>query len=130
MCTGKNGEDILIHVPVGTLIKDLETGELLSDLKEACQTFTVAEGGRGGLGNAAFKSSTNRAPRQSKPGDTAPITNPREDRAKSRRDRQNRPRGFNRHVGQRTAKHPNRFARSRHRADEAGAPRPRASFSK
>jgi GTP-binding protein len=69
LCTGKNGEDILIHVPVGTLIKDLETGEQLSDLKEAGQSFTAAEGGRGGLGNAAFKSSTNRAPRQSQSGD-------------------------------------------------------------
>lgn len=69
MCTGKNGEDIRILVPVGTLVKDLESGEQLADLKEAGQEFVVAQGGRGGIGNAAFKSSTNRAPRQSTPGD-------------------------------------------------------------
>jgi len=68
MCTGKNGEDIYLKVPAGTLIKDLQSGDLLADLKEVGQTFTVAEGGKGGLGNAAFKSSTNRAPRQSQPG--------------------------------------------------------------
>jgi GTP-binding protein len=68
MCTGKNGEDIHLKVPAGTLIKDLQTGELLADLKEVGQTFTVAEGGKGGLGNAAFKSSTNRAPRTAQPG--------------------------------------------------------------
>jgi GTP-binding protein len=69
LCTGKNGEDIHLHVPVGTLVKDLETEELLADLKTEGQEFVVAQGGRGGIGNAAFKSSTNRAPRQSTPGD-------------------------------------------------------------
>lgn len=69
LCTGKNGEDIRLPVPVGTLVKDLETGELLSDLKAEGQEFMVVQGGRGGIGNAAFKSSTNRAPRQSTPGD-------------------------------------------------------------
>lgn len=69
LCTGKNGEDIRIIVPVGTLVKDLETGDLLSDLKEEGQEYVVAQGGRGGLGNAAFKSSTNRAPRKSMPGE-------------------------------------------------------------
>ncbi len=68
LCTGKTGKDIVIKVPVGTLVKDLETGELLIDLKEDGQTFIAAEGGRGGVGNAAFKSSTNRAPKESKPG--------------------------------------------------------------
>lgn len=68
LCTGKNGEDIVIKVPAGTLVKDLESGDLLADLKEIGQTFMVAEGGKGGLGNAAFKSSTNRAPKQSQPG--------------------------------------------------------------
>jgi GTPase len=69
LCTGKNGEDIRLPVPVGTLVKDLESGELLSDLKAEGQEFVVAQGGRGGIGNAAFKSSTNRAPRQSTPGE-------------------------------------------------------------
>jgi GTP-binding protein len=69
LCTGKNGEDIRLPVPVGTLVKDLETGDLLSDLKAEGQEFVVAQGGRGGIGNAAFKSSTNRAPRQSTPGE-------------------------------------------------------------
>ena len=67
-CTGANGEDIIINVPMGTLVKDQVTGDLLADLKEDGQTFMAAEGGRGGLGNAAFKSSTNRAPRKSGPG--------------------------------------------------------------
>ncbi len=68
LCTGRNGKDIVIKVPVGTLVKDLETGELLVDLKVADQTYTAAEGGKGGVGNAAFKSSTNRSPKESKPG--------------------------------------------------------------
>jgi GTPase len=68
LCTGKNGKDIIIKVPIGTLIKDLETGELLVDLKVDGQTYTAVEGGRGGVGNAAFKSSTNRTPKESKPG--------------------------------------------------------------
>lgn len=70
MCTGKNGEDIRIPVPVGTLVKDEETGDLLADLKEEGQECVAAQGGRGGMGNAAFKSSTNRAPRQSTPGES------------------------------------------------------------
>lgn len=69
LCTGKNGGDIRLPVPVGTLVKDLETGDLISDLKEEGQECVVAQGGRGGLGNAAFKSSTNRAPRKSTPGE-------------------------------------------------------------
>jgi GTP-binding protein len=68
LCTGRSGEDVVISVPVGTLVKDLETGELLVDLKDPGQKFTVAEGGKGGLGNAAFKSSTNRAPKKALPG--------------------------------------------------------------
>jgi GTP-binding protein len=68
LCTGRSGKDIVIKVPIGTLIKDLETGELLVDLKENGQQYVAAEGGRGGIGNAAFKSSTNRTPKQSTPG--------------------------------------------------------------
>lgn len=68
LCTGRCGKDIVIKVPIGTLIKDLENNELLIDLKADNQTFIAAEGGRGGIGNAAFKSSTNQTPKESKPG--------------------------------------------------------------
>jgi GTP-binding protein len=67
-CTGANGKDVVIKVPIGTLVKDLNSGELLMDLKENGQIYMAAEGGKGGVGNAAFKSSTNRAPRKALPG--------------------------------------------------------------
>jgi GTPase len=63
-CTGRSGEDLYIDVPAGTTVTDSETGEQLGDLKHAGETLKVAEGGKGGMGNAKFKSSTNRAPRQ------------------------------------------------------------------
>ncbi|MFQ5717328.1 MAG: GTPase ObgE, partial [Nitrospinales bacterium] len=66
--TGRSGEDCVIRVPPGSLVKDLDAGEILVDLKEANQRFTVARGGQGGAGNLRFKSSTNRAPRESSPG--------------------------------------------------------------
>ena len=62
--TGKAGEDLVIHVPVGTMVSDLNTQEEIGDLTEAGQTLLVARGGRHGLGNVHFKSSTNRTPRQ------------------------------------------------------------------
>ncbi len=65
---GAAGEDMLLRVPVGTLVRDLDSGELLADLAEPGQRVTLARGGQGGLGNLRFKSSTNRAPRQSTPG--------------------------------------------------------------
>ena len=67
-CTGKSGEDLEVRVPAGTLIYDEDTGELLGDLVRDQQRMLVARGGFHGLGNARYKSSTNRAPRQSKPG--------------------------------------------------------------
>ncbi len=67
-CTGKGGDDIDIPVPIGTLVHDADTGELLGDLTEHGQRLLVAKGGFHGLGNTRFKSSTNRAPRQSTPG--------------------------------------------------------------
>jgi GTP-binding protein len=67
-CTGKAGEDLFVRVPVGTEIYDEETEEKLGDLVRDGQTALVAHGGFHGLGNTRFKSSTNRAPRQSKPG--------------------------------------------------------------
>lgn len=65
---GKNGADCRIRVPMGTLVFDVATGELLCDLKEDKQEFVVAKGGKGGLGNLHFVSSTNRAPRTCQPG--------------------------------------------------------------
>jgi len=67
-CRGKNGEDIVLKVPVGTTIIDLDTDETLGDLREAGERVMVAKGGYHGLGNVRFKSSINRAPRQTTPG--------------------------------------------------------------
>jgi len=66
--TGAGGEDKIIKVPVGTEIYDMETEELICDLKHLGQKVLIAEGGNGGWGNARFKTSTNRAPRNANPG--------------------------------------------------------------
>ena len=63
-CYGKGADDIFMRMPVGTLIVDLNDGELVADLTEHGQTALLAKGGEGGWGNIHFKSSTNRAPRQ------------------------------------------------------------------
>ncbi|MDX1655412.1 MAG: GTPase ObgE, partial [Candidatus Competibacteraceae bacterium] len=67
-CTGKSGSDLHIKVPVGTMAIDEDPGETIGDLTAPEQTLLVARGGFHGIGNARYKSSTNRAPRQSKPG--------------------------------------------------------------
>lgn len=67
-CTGKKGEDCLVKVPVGTLVTDADTGELIGDLTEVGDRLLVAQGGFHGLGNLRFKSSTNRSPRKSTQG--------------------------------------------------------------
>jgi len=67
-CTGKGGDDLVLRVPVGTTIIDEDTAEVLGDLSEHGQRLVVAQGGWHGLGNARFKSSTNRAPRQTSSG--------------------------------------------------------------
>lgn len=65
---GAYGEDLIIPVPIGTLIRNSETGEVIADLTEHGQKILLAEGGRGGLGNVNFKTSTNQAPRYSQEG--------------------------------------------------------------
>jgi GTP-binding protein len=67
-CTGRTGEDLYVTVPVGTLVRESDTGEELGDLTQPDAALLVARGGKGGWGNTRFKSSTNRAPRQFGPG--------------------------------------------------------------
>lgn len=67
-CTGKSGADAWIKVPVGTVVMDTETEEVMGDLVNSGQNLLVARGGFHGLGNTRFKSSTNRTPRQASPG--------------------------------------------------------------
>jgi len=67
-CTGRGGEDLYVPVPVGTTVRDAETGEQLGDLTREGEVLAVARGGKGGWGNQRFKSSTNRSPRQFGPG--------------------------------------------------------------
>jgi GTP-binding protein len=68
--TGKNGQDLVIELPPGTLVTDADTGQVITDLVNSGETFVLARGGRGGQGNARFKTSTNRAPRFAQPGET------------------------------------------------------------
>lgn len=68
---GKKGEDIIIKVPVGTIIKNFETGEILFDLDKDKKQVTLAKGGKGGKGNSNFATPTNRTPRYAEPGKPA-----------------------------------------------------------
>ncbi|AYA63115.1 MULTISPECIES: Obg family GTPase CgtA [unclassified Alteromonas] len=74
-CTGRAGEDLTVMVPVGTRATDVETAEVLGDLTKHGQRLKVAQGGFHGLGNARFKSSVNRAPRQKTNGTPGEIRN-------------------------------------------------------
>lgn len=65
---GRNGEDIVVEVPVGTIVRN-EAGDMLADLNVAGEQYILARGGQGGLGNAHFKTSTNQAPRYAQPGE-------------------------------------------------------------
>ena len=65
---GKNGQDLKIHVPLGTMLKEQETGEILLEVLES-EEYLLFKGGRGGRGNARFKTSTNRAPEHHQPGE-------------------------------------------------------------
>jgi GTP-binding protein len=66
---GSDGADVLLEVPLGTVVKDGDTGEMLAELLSPGEEVCVARGGRGGLGNTNFKSSTNRTPRHHQPGE-------------------------------------------------------------
>lgn len=66
---GKNGEDIYLDVPLGTVAKDAETGEILFELVDAGEEKILVKGGRGGLGNNYFKTATNQTPRYAQPGE-------------------------------------------------------------
>lgn len=66
--TGSDGDDRIIEVPLGTVVKDKETGEVLFEITEHGEKRIVAEGGKGGLGNWHFRSSTNQTPRYAQPG--------------------------------------------------------------
>ena len=66
--TGRSGDDFEVMIPCGTVVNDVDTGELICDLTEPGQRQKVAEGGQGGLGNTRFKSSVNRAPRKTTKG--------------------------------------------------------------
>lgn len=67
-CTGKSGKDLYIQVPLGTRVTDAESEELIGEVTRHGETMLVAHGGKGGLGNTRFKSSTNRTPRRTTPG--------------------------------------------------------------
>lgn len=66
--TGADGEDVIIEVPLGTVIKNTETGETLKEILEEGEEYILAQGGMGGLGNDHFKTSTNQTPRYAQPG--------------------------------------------------------------
>lgn len=72
-CTGRSGDDLYVDVPLGTVVSDADTNEIMGDLVEVGQTLLVVRGGFHGLGNLRFKSSTNRAPRKCTKGTPGEI---------------------------------------------------------
>ncbi len=68
---GKNGKDIYIKVPIGTLVRDLKTGDIIADMNEHEKTILIAKGGRGGRGNAKFATAQQRAPQFAEPGEAS-----------------------------------------------------------
>lgn len=72
-CTGRGGEHLILEVPIGTTVLDDETGDVLGDITELGQELKIAQGGFHGLGNTRYKSSTNRAPRQTSPGQEGEV---------------------------------------------------------
>ena len=71
LCTGREGQDQILDVPLGCVCRDAETGEQLCEITEEGQTAIIAKGGRGGWGNDHFKSPTNQTPRYAQPGEPA-----------------------------------------------------------
>ena len=71
--TGKHGNDIVIEIPPGTVVSDYGTGQTIKDFAKPGEKYIIAKGGRGGRGNAHFKTSTNRAPRFAQPGESGKI---------------------------------------------------------
>jgi GTP-binding protein len=71
--TGKNGSDIVIEVPPGTIVRDAESGDIIKDFCLPGESFIIARGGRGGKGNTHFKSSTHRTPRFAQPGEAGEV---------------------------------------------------------
>ncbi len=69
LCKGKNGADVVLEVPVGTVVKDAESGEVLFELVEKDEERILCKGGKGGLGNNNFKSATQQTPRYAQPGE-------------------------------------------------------------
>ena len=67
--SGRDGKDVIVEVPLGTIAKDAESGEIVGEVTEDGQELVLLQGGRGGLGNWHFKSSTNQAPRYAQPGE-------------------------------------------------------------
>ena len=67
-CTGKSGRDLIIHVPIGTMVRDLQADKIVADLVRQDQTVVLARGGAGGKGNARYATSTMQAPRYCEPG--------------------------------------------------------------
>ena len=72
-CQGRRGEDLILRVPTGTVVMDAVAGHVLKDLATPGEQVTAAQGGRGGKGNLRFKSATNRAPRETLPGEQGEV---------------------------------------------------------
>lgn len=68
-CTGQDGEDKIIEVPLGTVARDADTGEIICEITQHEETYVIVKGGRGGLGNWHFRSATNQTPRYAQPGE-------------------------------------------------------------
>ena len=67
--TGKAGENLIVEIPTGTQVSDIQTNQVIKDFTEPGERIVIAKGGRGGLGNARFKTSTHRTPRFAQPGE-------------------------------------------------------------